>query len=93
MNARVPYSPLLPTPTQPWESKGHPCLTFSGHCCMHQGPSRISLYLLLRVRQQIHQDRNDIVLPHLVLALQRDAKAERRRREVRPENVPAHRLR
>lgn len=54
---------------------GH--LTLGGHRGIHEGPGSIGLHLLHLVLQQVHQDGDDIMLPHLVLALQRDAGPER----------------
>lgn len=48
-----------------------------GHRGIHEGPRSIGLHLFHLVLQQVHQDGDDIMLPHLVLALQRDAGPER----------------
>lgn len=53
------------------------CLTLSCHRGIHEGPGGIGLHLLHLVLQQVHQDGDDVMLPHLVLALQRDARPER----------------
>lgn len=52
-------------------------LTFGGHCDVHEGPSCTGLHLLFLVLQQVHQDGDDVMLPHLVLALQGNAGPER----------------
>lgn len=48
-----------------------------GHRGIHEGSGGIGPHLFYRVLQQMHQDGDDIMLPYLVLALQRDAGPER----------------
>lgn len=73
--------PLAPVPTQGipahLDTQFAGCLTFSGHRGIHEGPSSIGLHLVHLVFQQVHQDGDDIILTHLLLALQRDARPER----------------
>lgn len=48
-----------------------------GDRSIHEDPRSIGLHLLHLVLQQVHQDGDDVMLPHLLLALQRDAGPER----------------
>ena len=74
MTGRGPAAPEGATPAS-WghgdPRPGH--LTFSGHCGVHERPRRVGLHLLVPVLQQVNQDGDDIMLPHLDLALQGDA--------------------
>lgn len=68
-----PHPELAPVPTQehPAHLDAWPAgyLTCSGHRGIHEGPSGVGLHLLHLVFQQVHQDGDDIILPHLFLAL------------------------